>query len=331
MARVTVRPVGHEDRLSIVEHLDELRSRLIVCIVAFVAVFAVCAWQDDKILQIVNRPLESTTQRTTSGGRISETAKAQTTLRRALEAQTSAFEALARDGNLSAAEQTSIGRAIARTQQAILALPKTVPKRLPVTLGVSEPFTSTLTVAAWAALLVTLPLILFQLYGFLLPAFTPREKEIALPILLSVPFLFIAGVVFGYFVVMPAAIGFLQNFNADSFDILIQAKDYYRFMVMSLISIGALFEIPVVILGITRLGIVSVDQIRRSRRYAIVVIAVVAMLLPGTDPVTMLLSMLPLLVLFEASILMAAFLDRRSARAADPEGGLIPADPYLED
>jgi sec-independent protein translocase protein TatC len=77
---------------------------------------------------------------------------------------------------------------------------------------------------------------------------------------------------------------------------------------------GLLFQLPVVILAITRMGILSVKQLRSGRRYAIVVIAVIAMLLPGTDPVTMLSMMLPMVVLYEVSILLAALMDRRAAR-----------------
>ena len=114
--------------------------------------------------------------------------------------------------------------------------------------------------------------------------------------------------------VLPNAIDFLQNFNDDNYDILLQAKDYYRFAITVLIAMGIAFQVPVGILAITRVGIVSVAQLRHSRRYAILVIAVVAMLLPGQDPVTMLSLMLPLYVLFEGSILLASLLDRRAAR-----------------
>jgi sec-independent protein translocase protein TatC len=186
--------------------------------------------------------------------------------------------------------------------------------RRPVTLGVGEPFAVTIKVSAYAALLLSLPVILWQAYAFVLPAFSPRERQVALPLMLAVPFLFMAGVVFAYLVVLPRAIDFLQNFNDDQFDILLQARDYYRFSILLLIVMGLLFQIPVGILAATRMGIVSVEQLRRNRRYALLVIAVLAMLLPGTDPITMVVSMLPLVLLYEGSILFAALLDRRSAR-----------------
>jgi sec-independent protein translocase protein TatC len=163
--------------------------------------------------------------------------------------------------------------------------------------------------------------LLFQLYAFVLPAFSPRERQVALPLMAMIPFLFVAGATFAYFVVLPNAINFLANFNDDNFDILLQARDYYRFCVMVLIAIGLLFQIPVGVLAVTRSGILSVAQLRGGRRYAILAIAVLAMLLPGTDPVTMMLAMLPLVVLYEGSILLAALLDRRAERQEAAAGG----------
>ena len=197
---------------------------------------------------------------------------------------------------------------------AVAATPRGSPRR-PVTLGVGEPFTATVTVAAYAAILLSLPLLLYQLYAFVLPAFSPTERKVAVPLMLGVPFLFIAGVVFGYFVALPAAVTFLQNFNDQNFDILLQARDYYRFAVMMMAVMGLLFQLPVVILAVTRLGIVTTRQLRRNRGYALLIIAIVAAVLPGTDPITMLSLMLPMVVLYEVSILLAALLDRRAARA----------------
>jgi sec-independent protein translocase protein TatC len=169
-----------------------------------------------------------------------------------------------------------------------------------------------------------------------LPAFSPTERKVALPLMLMVPFLFVAGVLFGYFVLLPPAINFLQNFNDDNYDILLQARDYYAFSILVIMAMGLLFQTPIGILGVTRVGIVTTTQLRRNRRYAILVIAVLAMLLPGQDPVTMLLMMLPLIVLYEGSILLATLLDRRAERArareeaemaAANDSELLPFDP----
>ena len=145
---------------------------------------------------------------------------------------------------------------------------------------------------------MALPLILYQAYAFLMPAFTPRQRRLALPLMGMVPALFIAGVVFGYFLVLPAAIGFLQNFNSGQFDVLVQAKTLYSFTLLTLILMGVLFQMPVGVLALTELGVVTPGQLRRNWRYAVVVITFLAVLLPGTDPVTTGIEMVPLLALY---------------------------------
>jgi sec-independent protein translocase protein TatC len=232
-----VKAVSHEDRLTLVEHLDELRTRLIVCVAVFVVAFALCFWQNNLLLEIANGPLP--------------------------------------DG-----------------------------QRL-LTLGITEPFTTTLTVSAYGALVLSLPIFIYQLYAYVLPAFSKQERRVVLPILLMFPFLFIAGIAFSYFVVMPAAVSFLLNFNDSQFNVQVRARDYYSFFSMTEIAGGLIFQLPLAILAVTRLGIVSVEQLRSNRRYAYLACAVVAAALPGVDPVSMLIEMVPLLVLYELSILLA--------------------------
>ena len=99
------------------------------------------------------------------------------------------------------------------------------------------------------------------------------------------------------------------------------ASEYYGFFVLTLIAVGILFQIPIGTLAVTRLGIVSLEQLAANRRYAVLVIAIAAMLLPGTDPVTMLISMVPLYALFELSLLLARALGRPAHEpAATPSG-----------
>jgi sec-independent protein translocase protein TatC len=315
MARAALRPVNHDDRLSLVEHLDELRTRLIICLAAFLVCFGVAFWQNDTLLDIMNRPLEKTAFK---GGGTQDPFEKSATYQQKQKLlylqQAALFRALAADDNLSSESRAMLRQAQATAAATAAATPELTGKR-PVTLGVGEPFTATFKVAAWAALLLSMPLLLYQAYAFILPAFSPREREVALPLLLGVPFLFVAGVAFAYYLVLPNAIDFLQNFNDDSYDILLQARDYYGFSIMVLIAMGALFQIPVGILAATRLGVITPQQLRKGRRYAIVIIAIIAALLPGQDPVTMLILATPLWVLYEGSILFASLLDRRATRA----------------
>ena len=315
MATAIRRPVSHEDRLSLTEHLDELRSRLIVSVLALLACFAFTFWQNEAILKLVNAPLEQTQNldgKKTSNDPLEQAARFQRQLGENAKQQQALSEALAVDPSVSAAVKRAAALASASAQAVVEAVPKNQ-RRLPVTLGVAEPFTTTVSVAFYAALLLALPILLFQGYAFILPAFAPGERKVALPLMLMIPFLFIAGVAFGYYVVLPRAVQFLQNFNDDDFDILIQARDYYKFAVLFIGSIGILFQIPIVVIAITRLGILTPRQLQKNWGYVLLFLAVLAAVAtPTPDPVTMLLAMVPLFVLFELSIGVAAWLNRVS-------------------
>ena len=319
MTATRLRPIGHEDRLSLVDHLDELRKRLIVCVIAFGICFGISFWQNDAVLGVLDPPFQAAAFKQ-DGGTLDPFEQAT----RWQERQRRAWLQMAAIARLQAREESDpeLSRLFAQAadsmRSAADATPSGSPRR-PVTLGVGEPFTVTLKVAAYAGLLLSLPIILYQLYAFVLPAFSPRERRVALPLMLTIPVLFIVGVVFAYAVVLPRALDFLQNFNDDNFDIMLQAQDYYRFSILLLMVMGLLFQIPIGILAATRMGIISVAQLRHNRRYAILVIAVLAMLLPGTEPVTMILAMLPLVLLYEGSIIFASLLERRASRARDED------------
>jgi sec-independent protein translocase protein TatC len=311
-----LKPIAHDERLSLVEHLTELRTRILICIAAFIVVGGICLWQDDRILKIVNEPLvEAQSNKPCDDTR--DPLEQSACWQQAQKVVNERIAATARSLADSASDEPGLraqARALSEAATAAAeASPRSDPRR-PVTLGVGEPLMATLLVAAYAALLISLPLLLYQLYAFVLPAFSPTERQVAMPLMVMVPFLFYAGVVFAYFVVLPAAVDFLQNFNDDSFDVLLQARDYYRFSILVLGVMGLFFQLPILILAITRMGILTPAQLRKNRRYAILIIAIVAALLPGGDPVTMLLMMFPILFLYEGSILLASLLDRRAAR-----------------
>ena len=253
-----------------------------------------------------------------------EQAQALRALAPALGSVSRTFDSLAEADNLTAAQRASIfgsskrlATASRQVAQAAASVPANTQRNL-VTLGVTEPFTATITIAFYASLLLAMPMLLFQAYAFVLPAFSPGERKLALPLMLMVPLLFIAGAAFGYFVVLERAVQFLQNFNDDSFDILLQAKDYFRFAVLFVAGIGLLFQIPVGVLAITRLGIVTPRQLAKNRGYVVLGIAILAAAAtPTPDPFTMTIAMAPLIVLFELSILLARWLERvRPVRAS---------------
>jgi sec-independent protein translocase protein TatC len=321
-----LRPIAHDDRLSLVEHLDELRTRILICLGVFIAAAAFCWWQNDTVLEIMDRPLEQSAFQENSQDPFEQNATFQQAQKQLALQAALLGRALSRDNDLDADTRAQAAEFSRQAQATADAAPRATGRR-PVTLGVGEPFTATFRVVSYAALLISLPVLLYQAYAFVLPAFSPREREVALPLMALVPFLFAAGVVFAYYLVLPAAINFLQNFNDDNFDILLQARDYYRFSLMVLMVMGVLFQVPIGVLAVTRVGIVTPRQLRHNRRYAILVIAVVAMLLPGADPFTMLMMMAPLIVLYEGSILLASLLDRRAERVrARQEAELAASD-----
>jgi sec-independent protein translocase protein TatC len=316
-----LRPVGHEERLSLIDHLDELRTRIIWSLIAFVLAFGVCYWQNHRVLDIVNKPVRSAQSlKTSTPG--NDPDKQAALFAREMGKAAATVPPLLRiiDKRVTdPAEHRAISRSLKAFQRAAAATP-TAQYRRPITLGVTEPFLTTFKVAGYAAILLVLPFLLYQLYAFILPAFTPRERSAVLPVLVLVPLLFITGVLFGYFVALPRAAHFLLNFNSDNFDILLRAQDYYSFAVVFLGALGLVFQVPVVVMGLTRLQIVTTRQLRKSRGIAILVIAIVAAVVtPTPDPVTMLVTMAPLVVLFELSILLARVLERRRSDDEDDE------------
>lgn len=329
-----VRPIHYEERLSLVEHLDELRTRLIISAIALALTFGVCFWQNHALLSVINRPIDKQirTQIRKGDGFLGQTAVAQQgVLHVAKETEALAGILSSPSSHLPADVRKQLAAVIPRLRGDVAQIPAVPNANNLITLGVGEPFTTTVTVVFVFALIFSLPVILFELYGFVLPALNPSERRAVRPLLTAVPFLFVAGVLFGYFVVMPAAIHFLQNFNSDQFNVVVQANQYYQFAATVLLAMGLVFQVPVVIVGATRAGLVTPRQLRKGRRLAIVACAAIAAFLPG-DAITLLLETAPLYVLYEASILVAAFVARRDARrertqSATAVGGGPPEHP----
>jgi sec-independent protein translocase protein TatC len=309
--------ISHEARLPLLAHVDELRMRLIISVAALAIAFGFAFWQNHAVLNVLNRPLANATTGALahSRGPLAQSARTQETLRVALNRQRVAFEQLARVSTRQPpAERLALTAAAQADAEAVAVTPTELQGRQPVTLGIGEPFSQTVTVSAYFALLLALPVILFQLYAFVIPAFSPRERRVLTPMLAAAPLLFAAGLAFGYLVVLPGAVGFLQNFNASSFDALVQARSYYQFVLFTMLATGLLFQIPLAVIGLNQMGILSARQLREHRRYAIVGIAALALMLPGPDPVTTLLELIPMLALFELSIIIATVLERRDPR-----------------
>ena len=313
--RPTIRPVHHDEHLTIVEHLDELRSRIIVS-GGFVAVaFAICFWQHNRLLNLLAQPLHKELSKQIAKGN-----GTQGEIQRAYDATRAIGKAF--EGFLKQAVAPASGLS-PRFRGAIPALQHTLTQNLsqlphhvvvqPTTLGVGEPFTITITVCFWGALLFSLPFLLYQVYSYILPAFSPNERSVVMPVMLVVPFLFAVGVIFGFEIVLPAAVHFLQGFDSGSFNELVQANSYYSFSALVMFAMGLIFQVPLFVVALARSGIVTTRQLRKHRRYAIVVAALVGAALPG-DAITMILETTPIVVLYEVGILVSRLLERRDRR-----------------
>jgi sec-independent protein translocase protein TatC len=315
---IAVRRVGHEEQIGLVDHLEELRRRLIVSLAVLGAAFAVCLWQNHALLHLVNKPLASQTQKQVRAGHgplgASYTNQLQT--RAVATSLAGLLGALERPhSGASAATRASLRALAPRLRHTIGELSAPPQGDKPVTLGIGEPFTTTIGITLIFALILSLPVLLYQLYAYLIPAVEPRHQRVARPLLLAVPGLFVAGVLFGYLVVLPAAVRFFENFNSSQFNVLVQASQYYHFAAMTVLAMGLLFQIPIAILIATRAEIVTPRQLGHNRRYAILACVAIAALLPG-DITTMLLETIPLYLLFEISLVIARIADYRRDRAA---------------
>jgi sec-independent protein translocase protein TatC len=315
----TLRPIGHEDRLSIVDHLDELRSRLIVCLAALVVAFGLCFWQNTALIHVLNRALPHVS--TVAGQHGLAAVPNASAKQRAADLQQEQLDrALATSPGLSATVRQEAAQAATTLHQAAKSLPSTLQtQEKPITIGVGEPFMTSLAVAAYFALLFTLPVLLYEAYGFVIPALNREERRTAIPVMVAAPVMFLVGIAFAYLVVLPPAVHFLQGYHNQEFDVLVQAKAYYSFEVLTMLAIGLAFQLPLGLLALHRLGVIDGHTLTRHWRYAAVIIAIIAAAMPGADPVTTGLETLPLVVLFLVSIVLLRIADRRAAERAAAE------------
>jgi sec-independent protein translocase protein TatC len=193
--------------------------------------------------------------------------------------------------------------------------------RQPITLGVAEPFTTSLKVSIYAGFALALPVILWQVWSFLAPAVDRKTERALGGFVVFATVLFAAGATFGYVLALPAAVHFLTNYDSSIYDIQVRASSYYSFALMVLLSVALVFELPIFILALVRLGVTSAAKLRRSRRVGYFAMAALAVALPGVDPVTTAMEMIPLLVLFEGSIWLSVMFERKWRGAVVPTAG----------
>jgi sec-independent protein translocase protein TatC len=179
------------------------------------------------------------------------------------------------------------------------------------TLSPAEPFLTSMWISLYAGFLLALPIVLYQVWAFFAPAFSVHTQRVVVGLAAFAAVLAAGGLAFGYFVALPAAVHFLTNYDKHLYAIQIRAKDYLSFAAVVLFAVTIVFEVPIVILGLVRIGVLSSAKLRRNRRIGYVVMAALAVALPGVDPVTTTMEMVPLWILFEGSIWLSVLMERR--------------------
>jgi sec-independent protein translocase protein TatC len=247
MRRLFPRRLRHGEEATLVEHLGELRTRLLVCLLVVMVAFVFTFAFHETLLEWLTRPLPDD-------------------------------------------------------------------KRL-LTLGVTEPFFTSIKVSFYGALAIAFPVIVHQLWSFLAPALEERSQRVVSTFVLLASGLFAGGIAFGYAVVLPRAVEFLVTYDERFYDIAIRATYYYSFVTVALFGMGLIFELPIFVLALVRLQIVSAEQLRNNRRLGIFLVVLVAVLLPTVDPVSLAFEAIPMVLLYELSIQVATVMERRWARS----------------
>jgi len=239
------RRLGYGEEATLVEHLDELRSRLIISLLAVGVFFPVAYIFHERLVRWLMRPLPD-------------------------------------DAHI-------------------------------VTLGVTEPFTTAVKLSFYAALAAAFPVLVWQTWSFFAPAVEERRQRVVARFVALATLLFATGMAFSYFVILPLALRFLTNFDDELYDIQIRASYYLSFASLMIFATGLVFQLPIFILALVRLGILTTDQLRRNRRIAYVALLGAAILLPTVDPVSLAFEVAPLWILFEGSIWLSVAMERRWA------------------
>ena len=264
--RLAPRRLGTDEEATVVEHLSELRHRLLIAIAAIIPAFLLTFAFHTTLIEWLKRPLP--------------------------------------------------------------------PDKTLVTLGVLEPFTTAVKVSGMAAIAIVLPILIWQVWGFLAPAVDEATQRVLRIFIVIGAFLFVAGVAFAYFVVLPAAIDFLTNFDDTLYDVQIRASYYLSFTSLVLLASGIAFEMPIFILALVRIRVLSYEKLRRNRKVGYAMMVAFAVLLPTVDPVSLLFETIPLLILFEASIWLSRLMEIRWGRNLPDEAEdvfEIAGEPVLTD
>ena len=177
-------------------------------------------------------------------------------------------------------------------------------------------FLALIGISLWSAVIIALPYIAFELWRFIAPGLLKKERRLMPVVVVSTVVCFLAGATMAYFVVLPYALRFLVGTWSDIAQPQLEIKEYLTFTLRLTLAFGVVFELPVLSFFLARLGIVTPALMRKFRSYAIFMIAVLAAFITPPDAITMIMLLLPLILLYELSIWVAAIGRRRAERAA---------------
>jgi sec-independent protein translocase protein TatC len=190
-----------------------------------------------------------------------------------------------------------------------------------VFLAPAEAFWMHLKVSFVAALVLSLPVILHQFWKFISPGLLLRERKYVGPFVVTASLLFLAGAFFCFLFVLPFAMGFLLTYKTASMTPMLSVGNYVDFCLKFILAFGAVFELPIVIVLLTRMGIVTPKTLAKNRKYAILLAFVVAALLtPTPDAFNQTLMAVPIMVLYEAGILVSRFFIKKKAEDGERQG-----------
>jgi sec-independent protein translocase protein TatC len=187
----------------------------------------------------------------------------------------------------------------------------------------TEPFMVTIKVGIFVGAVLALPVVFYHFWRFVAPGLMENEKRIFVPALLSSVALFVGGAALAFFLVLPFGLRFFLGFGTESLQPMITINDYFSFAMQVTLMFGLVFETPLVILVLAWVGVLPTRTIRKYRRHAIAVMAIVSAVLTPADVVSMLLMLVPLYLLFEISVLMAGLIERRREGRSSEAGGAL--------
>lgn len=253
-----------EQKMSLIEHLSELRKRILICLIALIIAFIFTFSYSEYIFKLLLFPLNYTPQISL------------------------------KDGIVFVPDQ--------KLQNTKL-----------VFLGPAEAFWMNMKIALVTGFILTIPIIFYQLWRFVSPGLYSHEKKYVLPFVLTATGLFLAGVAFCYFIVLPFAMGFLLNYKVGDFLMpMLSVGLYIDFLLKFLLAFGLVFELPILIVITTRMGLITPQTLKKYRRLAIVLAFVVAAIItPTPDAFNQTLMAVPMIILYELGIWVSILLNKK--------------------